>query len=272
MKNTKPKPATSKLALREPAKPLEVPESRPLPADHPIRLLMEGATPKVEPLPESEPVIISEPVAESEPVSLNRTDSTIPPPLVQTEPVTVSEPVSKTEPVRLLPDDTAHLRFPYEVLDGVLSRLKPASRAVLIRLYRLSAGWYSETCNVSIPKLAAHCKMGETQVRRYLKELEDEGYIKRLGDDTGNADFDARGTRIKVMLPQMTPPKKRTGSENRTGFKTEPNKDQIKETNKRGAASPNFQNCPDCSGTGFWYPRGEGNGVAKCSHPKLKGN
>ncbi len=27
--------------------------------------------------------------------------------------------------------------------------------------------------------------------------------------------------------------------------------------------------CPDCKGTGWWYPKGEGNGVAKCKHARL---
>jgi hypothetical protein len=255
--------------------------ARPLPTDSSDLLdevfaAFTGSRPAIEESPvttpaESEPVTDSEPVIESEPVSLNRTGSKEPPPLVQTEPVAVSEPVSKSEPVRLLPDDAAHLRFPYEVLDGVLSNLKPAPRVLLLRLYRLSAGWYSETCNVSIPKLASHCKMGETQVRQYLRELEDGGYIKRLRDDTGNANFDERGVMIKVLLPQMTPPKKRTGSEIRTGSKSEPNKLKIKETNKSSGLSPDSKNCPDCSGTGFWYPNGTDKGVKRCGHEGLKG-
>jgi hypothetical protein len=30
--------------------------------------------------------------------------------------------------------------------------------------------------------------------------------------------------------------------------------------------------CPDCAGTGFWYPEGTEKGVAKCVHQKLKPN
>jgi hypothetical protein len=29
---------------------------------------------------------------------------------------------------------------------------------------------------------------------------------------------------------------------------------------------------PDCGGTGYWYPGGEGKGVAKCKHLKLSGD
>ncbi len=28
--------------------------------------------------------------------------------------------------------------------------------------------------------------------------------------------------------------------------------------------------CPDCKGSGWWYPKGERNGVAKCKHEQLK--
>jgi hypothetical protein len=30
------------------------------------------------------------------------------------------------------------------------------------------------------------------------------------------------------------------------------------------------RNCPDCAGTGFWYPQGPDKGVAKCKHQKLR--
>jgi len=30
------------------------------------------------------------------------------------------------------------------------------------------------------------------------------------------------------------------------------------------------RNCPDCAGTGFWYPQGADKGVAKCKHLKLR--
>ncbi|MBA2731427.1 MAG: hypothetical protein H0U54_00905 [Acidobacteria bacterium] len=33
--------------------------------------------------------------------------------------------------------------------------------------------------------------------------------------------------------------------------------------------SVDASSCPDCSGSGWWYPEGEGKGVAKCKHEKL---
>lgn len=35
------------------------------------------------------------------------------------------------------------------------------------------------------------------------------------------------------------------------------------------SAPANKGSCPDCHGTGFWYPAGLGRGVARCQHPRL---
>ena len=35
------------------------------------------------------------------------------------------------------------------------------------------------------------------------------------------------------------------------------------------APSVNASRCPDCGGSGWWYPEGEVKGVARCKHEKL---
>jgi hypothetical protein len=35
---------------------------------------------------------------------------------------------------------------------------------------------------------------------------------------------------------------------------------------------PDASQCPDCHGTGFWYPQGISDGVKKCGHEKLRGH
>ncbi|MCA1568694.1 MAG: replication initiator protein A [Acidobacteria bacterium] len=48
-------------------------------------------------------------------------------------------------------------------------------------------------------------------------------------------------------------------------------------TNKEDASQPSLPldadaaKCPDCQGTGYWYPGGQAKGVAKCKHLKLSG-
>jgi hypothetical protein len=43
----------------------------------------------------------------------------------------------------------------------------------------------------------------------------------------------------------------------------------LKENNKRESAPPDYKNCPDCQGSGFWYPEGIEKGVAKCRHERF---
>jgi hypothetical protein len=38
----------------------------------------------------------------------------------------------------------------------------------------------------------------------------------------------------------------------------------------QNAPQADFSDCPDCAGTGFWYPEGTEKGVRRCSHEKLK--
>jgi hypothetical protein len=53
-------------------------------------------------------------------------------------------------------------------------------------------------------------------------------------------------------------------------------KAQLERESRAAAAEPTAQqgidasNCPDCRGTGWWYPQGEEKGVAKCKHSSLK--
>ena len=52
-------------------------------------------------------------------------------------------------------------------------------------------------------------------------------------------------------------------------------KRQLEEEGKSGSGAPEARvdasKCPDCFGTGMWYPGGFEKGVARCGHEKLKG-
>lgn len=45
---------------------------------------------------------------------------------------------------------------------------------------------------------------------------------------------------------------------------------KIMPTITQNAPQADFSDCPDCTGTGFWYPEGTEKGVRRCSHEKLK--
>lgn len=118
------------------------------------------------------------------------------------------------EGAAILPSNAPHFRFAYEVLDHVLARLHPYPRTVLLRLYRLAAGWNADTCHVSIGKLSEHCKIGATKIRTCLRMLESDGYIKRISIDVSNKNQNQRGITFKVLLPRIAPSRNAAPSRN----------------------------------------------------------
>lgn len=185
-----------------------------------------GAESKIQPLAESEPVREITPVENHTRTPYeNRTEP------LQNEPVRKTIPLSKSEPVKLLSPDAPHLRFPYEILDHLLKDLKPAPRVLMERLYRLSAGWDSDECIVSIAKLCEHCQLEPTQVRKHLGSLESRGFIKRLENVVGGSDLSMRGVRFRILLPRIPLSKNEPVRKMQPLSKSEPNKEtHIKET------------------------------------------
>jgi hypothetical protein len=255
----------------------------------------------------------------------------------QNEPTKESAAPAKSKGAILLPVDAPHLRTPHEITDRILPTLKPGCQVVLMRLYRLSAGFGSNTCHVSIPKLASACNISETQIRIFLRDLEQRKLIKRLSVDLANKIQSERGITFEVLLPRLAATKtvaglRITGGANPTGGAiSEPNKintqkeitqtqepsagvragskftieecrryaehlrstgqginnpggyattihrtgeaDELIESFIRPAQASQVDasECPDCKGSGFYYPEGPAGGVAKCRHEKLKG-
>jgi DNA-binding Lrp family transcriptional regulator len=204
-----------------------------------------------------------------------------------------------------------------------------------MRLYRLSAGFGSNTCHVSIGKLASACNISETQIRIFLRDLEQRKLIKRLSVDLANKVQSERGVTFEVLLPRLGAMKSAAGAKNAGGADfaggviSEPNKVNTQKENTQtqepaagvrvgsrftieecrsyaqhlqstgqGINNPGgyattihrtgeadelierFLNpissiqldssqCPDCKGSGFYYPDGPTGGVAKCKHEKL---
>ena len=133
-----------------------------------------------------------------------------------------------------LPWDAPHLRVPYAVWER-LRELKPGPRVVVEEIYRAAAGWHSDECVISIPKLSLHCKLDEKQVRKYLLEVEGK-YVKRLGVVNEGTDLSVRGIRFRLLLPRLaTPPQKHTPPQLGTGGAQPPNKDKdLKEISIKG--------------------------------------
>jgi hypothetical protein len=258
---------------------------------------------------------------------------------LRNEPAAEIAPPAKIKGATLLPADTPHLRTPHEITDRILPTLKPGCQVVLMRLYRLSAGFGSITCHVSLPKLASSCNISETQIRIFLRDLEQRKLIKRLSVDLANKIQSERGVTFEVLLPRLAATKHIAGAkspggaESTGGAKTEPNKVNTQKENTQtqdapaasvrvgskftieecrryakhlqstgqginnpggyattihrtgeadllierflypeaidNSSNPDTSRCPDCNGTGFYYPQGVEGGVARCKHERL---
>ncbi len=94
--------------------------------------------------------------------------------------------------------------IPNDVLDKVLSDLKPIEALVLLRLYRLSRGFHKSRCVVSIDTLANSVSSGTTAARNAIAVLHRRGFIKRIGADLSNPIQSARGVEIEMLLPAAT--------------------------------------------------------------------
>jgi hypothetical protein len=109
---------------------------------------------------------------------------------------------------RAAPAQTAtvagYTRVPNDLLDRILPTLDPYDQTVLVRLYRLSRGFGSDTCRVSIPVLAKACNVSERQVRISVGRLEVRELVRRIEQDFGNKDRSLRGTTFLILIPDTT--------------------------------------------------------------------
>jgi hypothetical protein len=163
---------------------------------------------------------------------------------LQNEPAKEIAPPTKTKGADVLPVDAPHLRTPHEITDRILPTLKPGCQVVLMRLYRLSAGFGSSTCHVSLPKLASSCNISETQIRIFLRDLEQRKLIKRLSIDLANKIQSERGITFEVFLPRLATTKsvagvkKLGGAEIKGGAEIEPNKVNTQKENTQTQEVP----------------------------------
>jgi hypothetical protein len=95
-----------------------------------------------------------------------------------------------------------------DLSDRVIPELKldPFAQVVLHRLYRLSRGWKSEECTVSLAALADRCVMSKTTVQKSINVLIGKNLIEDLG---ASKKGDREGKRYKV-LPGLSPIAPRT--------------------------------------------------------------
>jgi hypothetical protein len=165
--------------------------------------------------------------------------------------------------------------FTWDLLDGIMPRLDPYEQVVLLRLCRLAWGHKKDTCRVGYERLQQACNLKKRKLQEVISKLEFLGYIQRLALEQGGSDRSLRGTEYQILL---TPPPGVLRTTVASGATVAPvttvapdatnKKNALKENYKEGLPS-RAKECPDCSGTSWFYPKGIEGGVKRCTHPKV---
>jgi hypothetical protein len=164
-----------------------------------------------------------------------------------------------------VPEVKGYLRLYYQIIDHLLPQLDPLDAYVYLHLYRLSWGFGKSSCAITNTSLARRCNISERTVRNVTPRLRERGLIEKLRVIDGSD-----GIEWRVVIPAGAA--NSAGAANIAGAanSADSNIKDLKETIKRGnQLSLDTKSCPDCQGSGFWYPEGTEKGVAKCKHLRL---
>lgn len=177
------------------------------------------------------------------------------------------------------PDAPVEIRgygpFTWDLLDRVMPRLDPYEQVVLLRLCRLAWGHKKDTCRVGYERLQQACNLKKRKLQEVISKLEFLDYIRRLALEQGGADRSMRGTEYQILLPPPPGVQRATVASDATvAFSATVASDAInkknalKEISKESVPS-RAMDCPDCSGTSWFYPKGPEGGVKRCTHPRV---
>jgi hypothetical protein len=165
--------------------------------------------------------------------------------------------------------------FTWDLLDGIMPRLDPYEQVVLLRLCRLAWGHKKDTCRVGYDRLQQACNLKKRKLQEVISKLEFLGYIQRLALEQGGSDRSLRGTEYQILLtppPGVLRTTVASGATVVLDATVAPDatnkKNALKENYKEGVPS-RAKECPDCSGTSWFYPKGVEGGVKRCTHPKV---
>jgi hypothetical protein len=199
--------------------------------------------------------------------------SEITPPARQNDwqPHTDSQPDTDRQPLDLmasLPKVAGHLRVPNAIADHLLGQLTADEQAVFFQLFRLSWGYGKPTCSISNPRLSERSNVKMTSMKAAIKRLESRGLISKKSATLGYGK--EQGIEYRVSHPDSQSDSDRQSDTGSQSVSDTLKEKHLKESIKRKSAAPDTKNCPDCQGSGFWYPEGVEKGVAKCKHRRLE--
>jgi hypothetical protein len=166
------------------------------------------------------------------------------------------------DPLSMIPVVAGHTTLPHTYTDHLARWLSSDEQAVYLQLYRLSWGWNKSTCFISNPRLSERSGVPETSMRRAVKKLIAKKLIEKTNRVFGS--HTDQGIEYRVFkLDSLT--KMDRASKMDSLSNVAPNKEKLlKETDQK-----DFSKCPDCMGTGFYYPEGTAKGVRRCDHKRL---
>ena len=165
----------------------------------------------------------------------------------------------------LIPQVAGHTTLPHAYTDHLARWLSADEQAVYVQLYRLSWGWGKDTCFISNRRLSERSGVPDTSMRRAVRKLQSKQLIEKTNRVFGsNTD---QGIEYRVFSLDRPAKSDRVANTDSLSSMT-PNKEKLlKESSQKGSDA---SRCPDCMGTGFYYPEGTAKGVKRCEHKKLR--
>lgn len=163
-----------------------------------------------------------------------------------------------------------HSRHNHDYWDTIISQLPGNEQNVYSWLYRFREGNSNLTIILSLPTLAARCGVDEKTVGRALSRLRDKGFVRDYSQHFGKGR--EQGKKYWIFIPTALLEEKPSPDKMGSQPILSPIivKDLKENSKKENELSLKIKNCPDCQGSGFYYPDGFEGGVAKCKHVRLK--
>jgi hypothetical protein len=164
-----------------------------------------------------------------------------------------------------LPEISGHTEIPHQLIDHLYPHLDPYEQAVFTQLYRLSWGYKNNHCHISNDRLAERAGMSVAKLKQVTRGLESKGLIKKVSTPHGQNVVQGVEYEVQTSSWQLRRSQPQRSQPDDSQLQYAPNKEEdLKEIDKGGR-------CPDCFGTGYWYPEGYDKGVARCPHARAKG-
>jgi predicted transcriptional regulator len=218
-----------------------------------------------------QPHIDSQSDSDSQPHTGSQSETALPGGQNDWQPDSDSQSVSDHQPPDLmtsLPKVAGHLRMPNSVTDHLFKFLTADEQAIFIQLFRLSWGFNKPTCSISNPKLSERSNVKMTSMKAAVKRLESRGLISKRATTLGYGK--EQGIEYRVSHPDSQSDIDRQPHSGRQSVSDTIKEKLLKENNKKeNKLALDTKSCPDCQGSGFWYPEGIEKGVAKCRHKRL---